>query len=340
MFKKIFNYIKELIIEEYKFIIFMILTFIILNIPMNYYIIVGGGISNAEKRITVDKASKSKGSFNISYVTQLDGNLLTYCLSYIVPKWEREDANLYKYDEDESVDDIEFRSNLDLKTANSTATYWAYKLANKSIKEKNRKLYVIATFPKEYYTDLKVADEIISMDGKSYETVEEYSKYIQTKNKDDEIVVKVKRKNKEKDIKTKVYEYEGYKILGITLQYVKEYETSPTLKIKFKRSESGPSAGLVTTLEIYNQLTKKDITKGKTIAGTGTIEEDGTIGEIGGIEHKILGASHAKADIFLSPAGENYKTAKKYIKKKNIKIKLIEVKNIEDAIEKLEKLEK
>jgi len=43
---------------------------------------------------------------------------------------------------------------------------------------------------------------------------------------------------------------------------------------------------------------------------------DGTIGEIGGIEHKILGASKDKADVFLAPSGKNYKDAKKYIKEK------------------------
>ena len=90
---------------------------------------------------------------------------------------------------------------------------------------------------------------------------------------------------------------------------------------------------------MYNQLTKKDLTKGYTIAGTGTIEEDGSIGQIGGIEHKILGAVAAKADYFLSPAGDNYKDAKKYIKKKKLKIKLIKVNNIQDAISILEGLD-
>ena len=94
---------------------------------------------------------------------------------------------------------------------------------------------------------------------------------------------------------------------------------------------------MITTLEIYNQLTKNDITKGKKIAGTGTIEEDGTIGEIGGVEHKLLGAETAKTDIFLVPSGKNYKTAVKYKKDKKLKIKLIEVKTINDAINKLNK---
>lgn len=333
-----FNKIKTAIQEDYKFILFLILLFIIFNFPMNYYITIGGGISDAKERIEVEDGNNSKGSFNISYVTQLDANLLVYGLSYIIPTWEREDANLYKYDNNESLDDIQFRADLDLKSANGTATYWAYTLAKKEIEETSKKLYVIATFKEKYPTELQIQDEIISIDGNKYSTIEEYKEYINTKNIDEELEIKVRRKKKEKTIKTKVYEVENRKIIGVTLQYVKEYKTSPPVTINFKKSESGPSGGLITTLEIYNQLTKKDITRGKIIAGTGTIEEDGTIGEIGGIEHKILGAVSAHADIFLTPGNDNYKDAKKYIKEKKLKIKLIKVDTIEDAIKKLEEL--
>ena len=51
-----------------------------------------------------------------------------------------------------------------------------------------------------------------------------------------------------------------------------------------------------------------------------------------------MGAEADHADIFLVPTGKNYKEALKYKKSKKLKIKLIEVKNIKDAINKLEKL--
>lgn len=338
MLKKIKNYIVETIKEEYKFIIFMFLLFIILNFPLNYYITVGGGISDAEERIKVENKNESKGSFNISYVTQLNANVLSFGLSYLIKTWERVDADLYKYDVSENLEDIAFRGDLDLKTANSTAKYWAYKLANKSVEETSSRLYVIATSINEYDTPLKVQDEIISIDDKHYDNMIDYTSYLQTKEESSEVEVKVIRNNKEEVLKSKIYEVEGRKILGIVLQNVKEYKTDPEVTIRFKNSESGPSGGLITTLEIYNQLTKKDLTKGYTIAGTGTIESDGTIGEIGGIEHKILGAAHAKADVFLSPGGDNYDTAKRYVKEKKLDIKLIKVDTINDAIEKLEAL--
>ena len=336
MFKNLITEIKNTIIEEYKFIIALLLLYSILQIPLNYYIVIGGGVSDVAKRIKVEDKYNSKGSFNISYVSELEGTILTYALSYIIPSWEREDADNYKYNANESIEDIDFRSDIDLKYANEKAKYWAYTLADKEVQEVSSKLYIITIFD-GYETDLKVQDQILSMDNQSYKTIKEYQDYLQTKEENEFVEIKVLRNNKEKVVKSKLYKYKDRLILGIGLELIKEYKTDPKVKVKFKKSESGPSAGLIATLEIYNQLTKKDLTKGYKIAGTGTIEEDGTIGEIGGITHKLLGASKSKTDIFLVPA-DNYQEALKYKKKHHLKIKLIKVKNIESAINKLEEL--
>lgn len=339
MFKNFFKSIIDIIKEEYKFILFLILLYIVLQYPVNYYITVGGGSSDVSSRIKVHEAYSSKGSFNISYVTQLEGTVLTYGLSYIIPNWDRENADSYKYDKKESIEDIEFRSDLDLATANGTATYWAYNLAKKKIEETDAKLYVIAVFD-DYQTVLKVQDQILSIDGNNFDSIQKYKDYLQTKKAGDTVELKIIRNGKDKSVTAKLYEDEKTKkvLLGVGLQYVRYYKTNPKVDIKFKKSESGPSGGLITTLEIYNQLIKEDITGGKKIAGTGTIEVDGTIGEIGGIEHKVLGASRDKVDYFLVPDGQNYRDALNYVKGKKLKIKLIKVKNINDAIEKLKKI--
>lgn len=335
--KKFYTELKEYIKEEWLFILFIILTYFILQINVNYYIITGGGISDVSSRIKVAEKYSGKGSFNISYVTELQGTIFSYLLSYVIPTWERENADLYKYSTNESIEDIEFRSDLDLQVASNTATYWAYHITGNKVEETSSKLYVITSYEK-YKNPLKVGDEIVSIDNKSFKTVKDYRDYFQTKEKGDSISIKVIRNDKEIELESILYEEDNYRILGVGLQKLTDYQTSPKVSIKFKRSESGPSGGLITALEIYNQLTKKDITKGYRIAGTGTIEEDGTIGQIGGVEHKILGASAAKADYFLLPSGKNYEDGVKYVKEKKLKIKLIEVKTIEDAINKLEAL--
>lgn len=66
-------------------------------------------------------------------------------------------------------------------------------------------------------------------------------------------------------------------------------------------SVSGPSGGLMFALGIMDKLTPQDELDGAKIAGTGTIDVDGTVGPIGGIQHKMDGAVAAGADYFLAP---------------------------------------
>ncbi|MFC4331222.1 PDZ domain-containing protein [Streptomyces andamanensis] len=64
----------------------------------------------------------------------------------------------------------------------------------------------------------------------------------------------------------------------------------------------GPSAGLMFALGIYDKLTPGSLTGGKFVAGTGTIDDDGKVGPIGGIELKTIGARDKGAQYFLTPA--------------------------------------
>ncbi|MEU3978517.1 PDZ domain-containing protein [Streptomyces sp. NPDC026672] len=64
----------------------------------------------------------------------------------------------------------------------------------------------------------------------------------------------------------------------------------------------GPSAGLMFSLGIYDKLTPGNLTGGKFVAGTGTIDDDGTVGPIGGVEMKTVGARSKGAKYFLTPA--------------------------------------
>jgi PDZ domain-containing protein len=67
---------------------------------------------------------------------------------------------------------------------------------------------------------------------------------------------------------------------------------------------SGPSAGLAFTLTIIDELTPGDLTAGKKVAVTGTIEPGGGVGPIGGVEQKAVAADEAGARLFLVPMAE------------------------------------
>lgn len=63
----------------------------------------------------------------------------------------------------------------------------------------------------------------------------------------------------------------------------------------------GPSAGLMFSLGLYDLLSSSDLTAGRTIAGTGTIDPDGKVGPIGGITDKVVAAERVGATVFLVP---------------------------------------
>jgi PDZ domain-containing protein len=73
----------------------------------------------------------------------------------------------------------------------------------------------------------------------------------------------------------------------------------------------GPSAGLAFALEVMEQLGHR-VDRGYRIAATGQIELDGTISAIGGVKQKTFGVRAAKADVFLVPAGDNAREARRY----------------------------
>lgn len=339
MFKKIWIEAKEFIVEEYKFLITLAVLYIVCTWPVNYYIIIGGGISDVGERIEVSEAYKSKGSFNISYVSELKGTVITYLLSYVIPSWELEDMGNYKYSESENYEDIEFRGDVELQTANSSATKVAYDLAGKEYKEVSSKIYVVGVFD-EYDTKFMVQDELLSVDGNTFKEINEYSTYIQKFNEKDTIKVKVLRKGKEVEFDCPLYVEKDRVLFGIILSVVREYDTNPKIEIKFNKSESGPSGGLITTLEIYNQLTKSDLTNSLKIAGTGTVDGEGYVGSIGGVRYKLIGAEAGGADVFLVPKGKNYDECVKVKKEKKLDIKVIGVSTVEEAISELNKLKK
>jgi PDZ domain-containing protein len=97
--------------------------------------------------------------------------------------------------------------------------------------------------------------------------------------------------------------------IGITVEEAGfETDLPFPVQIKPQKISGGPSAGLMFTLTVYDLVTPGDLTGGHTIAGTGTINLDGTVGPIGGVHQKVAAAEYTGAEYFLSPP-ENYDDA-------------------------------
>jgi PDZ domain-containing protein len=117
--------------------------------------------------------------------------------------------------------------------------------------------------------------------------------------------------------------------LGVSIQTAGfDVHTPFPVTITPQKIVGGPSAGLMFTLAVYNALTPQDLTGGRRIAGTGTINPDGSVGPIGGVQQKVAAAEAAGAEYFLSPV-ENYPDA--LAAAKNIRV--VEIATAQQAID-------
>lgn len=320
--------------EKKLFVLILIFIVIILNIKFPYYIDAPGGISNMDKKININ-GYKSSGSFNLVYVKEYKATIPTLLMSLfnkdykIMPK---EDVLL----DNDTYESYQIRDKLLMDESISNAIYVAYKSANKSIKVKKNSIKV-AYVLEDADTSLLVGDEILSIDNKNITTKEELFKIINNKEVNDIINIKVKNNKKEYNRYAKIKEEDGKKIIGIIICNINDYDINPSISFNIDKNESGSSGGLVTALFIYNSLIEDDITNGLRIVGTGTIDLDGNVGEIGGIEYKLKSAVKNKADLFIVPIGDNYNDAIKLKEEKGYNIKIIGVSNFLEAINYLSK---
>lgn len=339
MFIKIKNEFVGFFKDYYKMLLFFIVLFIVVNYPVPYYVFTSGGITDLSNKFEIENSYSQKGSYNLSYVNQLDGNVLTYLLSNIIPDWEAVDVENYQYNSNESLEELSNRDKLSLIYANQTAIMHAYTRANKEIKINNKYVYVYATYDFiKSDTKVKIGDLLLKIDDEEIDDFSVVRNVIQNKEVGDTVKLEFQRNDSTYTANLEVQEVSGIKLIGMKLYTIYDFEINPEIIFKFGDSESGPSAGFMTTIAIYDSLIPEDLTNGLKIAGTGTIESDGSVGPIGGIKYKLAGAEKDKADIFFAPSGENYEEAIKIKEDRNYKIKIIEIKTLDDAINYLKSL--
>ena len=92
----------------------------------------------------------------------------------------------------------------------------------------------------------------------------------------------------------------------------------------------GPSAGLAFALDIMQEL-GRNVAHGHKVAATGELALDGTVGPIGGVKQKTLGVREAGVDVFLVPAGDNAREARRYADG----LRIVPVKNFPQALQAL-----
>ncbi len=304
-----------------------------------------GSAEPLEPFVEVDGGYDESGS--LSLVTVLVGKANIYSLA---------GAALRPYDEitkkdellvqGESDKEYDQRQQKEMDNAQDAAIITAYTKAGKPVEVVYNGVYVQSVAEGEAADGiLKPGDLIIEADGQALTEENQFIDLMETKKEGDTVDLKYMRgdETKEATIEVGMIEASDKKEkpgIGIAYSHDRKVETTPEVKIDADEI-GGPSAGLMFSLEIYNQLTEEDITKGHKIAGTGTIDEKGNVGPIGGIDKKVVAADNAGAEIFFAPttSDDNYKLAKKTAEDIGTDMEIVPVDSFDDALAYLEKME-
>ncbi len=334
MFNNFYDRFKNFMKENFLFLLFLILFIVVTFVRVPYEVNMPGGVIDLGNRVTVDGESVSiDGTFNMAYVSVVQGSIPYILLSYIIPDWDvvPESETMY---ENETIEDANKRSKLYLEQSIDYATVVAMDQAGVGYQISNRVNYV-AFIGEDAKTTLKVGDNILSINGEEIEDINVMSDRIQDIKVGEKVSFIVLRNNKEVEASAVIYEEDGKNYVGISAITTFDLDTDVDIEISTKATESGPSGGMMMTLMVYNALTKQDLTHGMNIVGTGTINLDGTVGDIGGVKYKLMGAVKNDADVFLVPSG-NYEEAMEVKKEKSYNIDIVSVENFSDAVSYLE----
>ena len=147
---------------------------------------------------------------------------------------------------------------------------------------------------------IKEKDEILAVNGTPATDLDQLRAVLQKAKAGESVQVTIRRGSTQSTVSARTTAGDdGRAALGV---FIGRGFTLPfTVKIQLN-DIGGPSAGMMFALGIIDLLTPGDLTAGKRIAGTGTIDDErGLVGPIGGIRQKLVGARRAGARYFLAP---------------------------------------
>jgi Lon-like protease len=310
-----------------------------------FYVSKPGMAKELEPIIQVEDGTKAKGSYMLTTVRMGKANIYSYIEAKLFDYVEiyPEDAILR---ESETQEEYNARQLHLMAGSKLNAIEVAYRKAGFPVDFKYRGVYVVQVIPgMPAAGKLLAGDRVIKIDDQEFSSSESFISYVGKKKAGDQVILTIKRNKETKNVKINVQPFkEDPNKVGIGISLVDDKEIIVQPKVTVKTDEiGGPSAGLMFSLEIYDQLMEDDFTRGYKIAGTGTIDPDGNVGPIGGIDQKVVAADKAGAEIFFAPnekgiSESNYRVAVETAREIDSKMKIVPVDLIDDAINYLQKL--
>lgn len=278
--------------------------FIVLSgvIRINYDMTSPGDLNKVGNIISVE-GSKEEGSFNTVSVYSVEKiTLLTYCIGMLDNIVEIKESSEYiQMTDQESHTSGTIQKNVSI----NNAIILAYREANKEIESQYHGLIVHTVFADISY-DVQIGDIIIKYNGEPVTNEILFrTQLVNDVRNHKHITLTINRKGKVFNVNYEPIFAEDNKSFYVGLSFYDYYtivEGSVNPEYKLNSTNTlGPSGGLMQALSVYNAITDEDLTKGRKIAGTGTIDINGDIGAIGGIYQKVFTAYFSNTDVFFVP---------------------------------------
>ncbi|MGE6378248.1 SepM family pheromone-processing serine protease [Peribacillus muralis] len=334
---------RKMYVRTFLVVAILLIASALYSLP--FYVSKPGMAKELEPIIEVSGGDEAKGSFMLTTVRMGRANIY----SYLLAKWSKY-QELYPENVIRSADETDEEYNIRqlhlMDGSKNNAIKIAYEKAGKEVDYEYLGVYVLDVLEgMPAAKELKAGDQIIQVDDVKFKSAQEFMGYINGKKAGDKVELVYKREETEKKavLSLQSFKDDPNRVgIGISLDDNRKVTTKPAIAIDSEQI-GGPSAGLMFSLEIFNQLTEGDLTKGYDIAGTGTMADDGTVGPIGGIQQKIVAADNSGAEIFFAPnesgaAGSNYEDALIAAKDIGTDMKIVPVDNFDDALAYLNKL--
>jgi PDZ domain-containing protein len=204
------------------------------------------------------------------------------------------------YPPDQSVADVRRESSVEMVGSQDAAIALALEELGYKLPLVTEVLGVTAGAPAD--GKLEPRDVVLSVNGVPIHRREQVVTQIQKSGVGEPVTFVVRRDGEKRTVKVTPEPSEDDKSRAMVGAAIGTgYDFPFDVKVRIDDSIGGPSAGLIFATAVYDTLTPGALTGGHDVAGTGTINTQGQVGPIGGIQQKIVAAADAGAELFLVP---------------------------------------
>jgi len=344
---------KRKLLLPFLSVAFLVLLGLFFLLPLPYFIESPGPIANLNSFVHVEgKTDDFSGSFNITTVRERQATPFFLLRAKLTPF---NDINTrQEVLGDQTTAEYNQMNVFFMRSSQNAAKVQALRLAGRKSEAVFKGVYVMSVNPQsDFASELSVGDIVTAVDGNNFTSSQEMITYIRALEVGQEVKVSFTSGGEHREASGKLMELPGTNFPGIGISLVDNTQITSDINITYEAGGiGGPSGGLMLTLETYTKLTGRDLRNGQKIAGTGTMDFDGNVGRIGGIDKKVVSASREGASVFFAPDDQiseearkanpdiqsNYEEAVATAKQINTSMKIVPVRTAQDAIDFLESM--